>query len=113
MIVICYFVFKSFQIMFLQEKTNLCYSNEITRLYLCFSFFNFTHFVLDCTFMEFINQILCYFFQDAYNCVPQIDNDTGFFAVYDGHGGMYFIILLMCWLFFWKKFKVITCLSFV
>ena len=28
-----------------------------------------------------------YCVQDAYNCDPQMDTDTGFFAVYDGHGG--------------------------
>lgn len=25
--------------------------------------------------------------QDAHNCIPEFDEDTAMFAVYDGHGG--------------------------
>lgn len=26
-------------------------------------------------------------FQDAHNCIPEFDEETAMFAVYDGHGG--------------------------
>lgn len=26
-------------------------------------------------------------FQDAHNCIPELDDETAMFAVYDGHGG--------------------------
>lgn len=31
--------------------------------------------------------------QDAHNCIPELDDETAMFAVYDGHGGMIFSAL--------------------
>ncbi|XP_014743682.1 PREDICTED: protein phosphatase 1G isoform X1 [Sturnus vulgaris] len=30
---------------------------------------------------------LCSLFQDAHNCIPELDSETAMFSVYDGHGG--------------------------
>lgn len=29
----------------------------------------------------------CSLFQDAHNCIPELDSETAMFSVYDGHGG--------------------------
>lgn len=30
---------------------------------------------------------ICSLFQDAHNCIPELDSETAMFSVYDGHGG--------------------------
>lgn len=31
--------------------------------------------------------------QDAHNCIPEFDEETAMFAVYDGHGGNVFTMV--------------------
>lgn len=40
----------------------------------------------------------CFVSQDAHNCIPELDDETAMFAVYDGHGGklVTFIVHNVC-----------------
>lgn len=39
---------------------------------------------------------LCSLFQDAHNCIPELDSETAMFSVYDGHGGNCICLALSC-----------------
>lgn len=48
-------------------------------------------YLLEDEFYQFVNAVcilICIVLsQDAHNCIPEFDEETAMFAVYDGHGG--------------------------